>query len=53
MVSTLPGAGGGVAALTHLISFKLFQNNLLGCSFAVALSKFKAVLQSEGQFSSL
>lgn len=40
----------GVSALIHLISFKLFQNNLLACNIAVALRKFKAVLLSEGLF---
>lgn len=50
MVSALTETGCGVSVLIHLFSFKLFQNNILGCNFAVTLRKFKAVLLSEGQF---
>lgn len=50
MVNALTEAGCGISALIHLISSKLFQNNLLECDFALTLSKFKAVLLLEGQF---
>lgn len=53
MVSALPEVCSGISSLIHLISFKLVQNNLLDCNFAVALRKFRAVVLSEGQFSSL